>query len=42
MLTRRKERRSEFEDTVLVHLDAMYGAACRLTRNARDAEDLVQ
>lgn len=26
----------------LVHLDALYGAACRLTRNPRDAEDLVQ
>ena len=42
MLTRRKARRSEFEDTALVHLDALYGAACRLTRNTRDAEDLVQ
>jgi RNA polymerase sigma-70 factor (ECF subfamily) len=35
-------RRSEFEREALVHLDSMYGAAYRLTRNARDAEDLVQ
>ena len=37
-----KQKRSEFERTALVHLDAMYGAAYRLTRNPRDAEDLVQ
>ena len=37
-----KAKRSEFERTALVHLDAMYGAAYRLTRNPRDAEDLVQ
>jgi RNA polymerase sigma-70 factor (ECF subfamily) len=42
MQSRHKVRRTDFEETVLVHLDAMYGAACRLTRNARDAEDLVQ
>lgn len=41
MLSRRK-RRSEFESTALPHLDALYGAAHRMTRNPRDAEDLVQ
>ena len=37
-----RQKRNEFERTALVHLDAMFGAAYRLTRNARDAEDLVQ
>jgi RNA polymerase sigma-70 factor, ECF subfamily len=37
-----KGKRTEFERTALVHIDAMYGAAYRLTRNPRDAEDLVQ
>lgn len=41
MLSRRK-RRSEFEHTALPHMNALYGAAYRLTRNPRDAEDLVQ
>jgi RNA polymerase sigma-70 factor (ECF subfamily) len=41
MLSRRK-RRNEFEHLALPHLDALYGAAYRMTRNPRDAEDLVQ
>ena len=41
MLSRRK-RRVEFERVALPHLDALYGAAYRMTRNPRDAEDLVQ
>jgi len=31
-----------FADEALTHLDAMYGVACKLTRNPTDAEDLVQ
>lgn len=34
--------RQEFEALVLAHLDPLYAAALRLTRNERDAEDLVQ
>src|SRR5947207_4488851 len=37
-----RERRAEFERQALVYTDALFGAAYRLTRNARDAEDLVQ
>ena len=41
MLSLRK-RRNDFEHTALPHMNALYGAAYRLTRNPRDAEDLVQ
>lgn len=41
MLSRRKHR-AEFEKTALPYLDSLYGAAFRLTRDRRDAEDLVQ
>ncbi|MEZ4366849.1 MAG: sigma-70 family RNA polymerase sigma factor [Kofleriaceae bacterium] len=37
-----RARRAEFERDALVHLPAMHAAAFRLTRNPRDAEDLVQ
>jgi RNA polymerase sigma-70 factor (ECF subfamily) len=34
--------RAEFEELALKHLDPLYAAALRVTRNERDAEDLVQ
>jgi RNA polymerase sigma-70 factor, ECF subfamily len=33
---------AEFEQVALVHLDALYRAALRLTRNRAEAEDVVQ
>jgi RNA polymerase sigma-70 factor, ECF subfamily len=41
-MNRKHRERQEFEETALVHLDSLYGAAVRLTRNQRDAEDLLQ
>lgn len=42
-LRRQSDRsRAEFEELVGGQLDGLYGAALRLTRNGRDAEDLVQ
>src|SRR5262249_22828899 len=37
-----REERREFEELALPHLDSLYGTALRMTRNERDAEDLVQ
>lgn len=35
-------RHADFYDEALVHIDALYGVALRLTKNDKDAEDLVQ
>jgi RNA polymerase sigma-70 factor (ECF subfamily) len=42
MLGRLHRNRREFEELALPHVDSLYGTAVRLTRNERDAEDLVQ
>jgi RNA polymerase sigma-70 factor (ECF subfamily) len=36
------EREARFHEEALPHLDALFGAAMRYTRDPRDAEDLVQ
>lgn len=41
-LSRNDDARREFEQLALPQLDALYSAALRLTKNERDAEDLVQ
>ena len=46
MLSFRKPEKAKesdaFAEECLSHMDAMYGVACRLTRNPTEAEDLVQ
>lgn len=37
-----KSDKKRFEQTTICYLDELYGTALRLTRNDRDAEDLVQ
>ncbi len=41
-LRQNDDTRREFEQLALVHVDPLFSAALRLTRNERDAEDLVQ
>jgi RNA polymerase sigma-70 factor, ECF subfamily len=41
-MRKRRKQRDSFDQIALPHLDSLYGAAYRLTRNPRDAEDLVQ
>lgn len=42
MFGKARKLRAEFEREALPHADALYGTALRLTRNERDAEDLLQ
>lgn len=42
MARRKTDRRSEFEELLGQHLDALFGYALRLTRDRNDAEDLLQ
>src|SRR3954466_11436092 len=39
---KRRPLRADFEQEALPHLSALYGAALRMTRDPKDAEDLVQ
>lgn len=42
MVETTKEMKRRFERTTIGYIDELYGTALRLTRNERDAEDLVQ
>src|SRR5688500_17569581 len=42
MFGKARQARTDFERETLRHVDALYGTAVRLTRNEKDAEDLVQ
>jgi len=41
-LRQNNRTKDEFEELALAHLDPLFSAALRLTKNERDAEDLVQ
>ena len=41
-MIKRRPIRADFEREALPHLQALYAAALRMTRNEKDAEDLVQ
>src|SRR3954470_11922076 len=41
-LLKRRPSKADFEREALPHLQSLYAAALRMTRNERDAEDLVQ
>lgn len=42
LFTRQRDPVARFESVVLPHLDALFAAAVRMTRDPNDAEDLVQ
>ncbi len=37
-----RQRDREFEEEAVIHIDALFGIAVQMTRNTRDAEDLIQ